>query len=199
MPGLGALFHEALVFAADSHGDQRRMGTDVPYVSHLLGVCALVLESEGDETEAIAALLHDAIEDGKARPEEVERRFGPVVLRIVAECSDPLPASIPWIERKRAYIAHLPDASPPAIRVSIADKLENARAILFDYRLHGESVWNRLADPNQLWYYGELASAFRRREDEPGLEWLPPYVDELERVVAELRRQIELTSGRPNA
>jgi GTP pyrophosphokinase len=178
---------EALAYATQVHAGQSRKGTSVPYVSHVLGVCALVLEDGGGEDEAIAALLHDAVEDGGGPPvlAEIRRRFGDRVADIVRACSDtdetPKP---PWKARKARYIAQLRAAGPGARRVSCADKLHNARSILRDYRLVGERLWDRFSAPpeEQLWYYRALVDAFRQ----PGRTAL---VDELERVVGELESE----------
>ena len=143
---LTSRFENALVFAAQLHREQRRKGSNVPYVSHLLAVAALVIEHGGDEDEAIAALLHDAIEDqgGPTARDRILRRFGEPVARIVEGCSDsqttPKP---PWKERKRAYIAGIGEKSASVRLVSAADKLHNARCILSDYRTLGEEVWRR--------------------------------------------------------
>ena len=139
-------FIEALAYATEVHAGQSRKGTSVPYVSHVLAVCSLVLEDRGGEDEAIAALLHDAVEDGGGQPrlEDIRRRFGDRVAEIVWTCSDtdetPKP---PWKDRKTRYIAHVRAAGPDARRVSCADKLHNARSILRDYRALGERLWDR--------------------------------------------------------
>lgn len=184
-PKLGEHFSRALVFAADKHGTQIRKGGDIPYLGHLLSVAGLVIEAGGTETEVIAALLHDAVEDaedgdGKAMLAEIRARFGAEVAGIVDECSDadvqPKP---PWEERKRAYIEHLATASDGAVLVSLADKLDNARAILRDLRIHGDELWQRFshADPaRHLWYYEGLLEQFEARSE----SWL---VDELRRVI----------------
>jgi len=178
-------FHRALVFAAELHADQLRKGDGrTPYVAHLLGACSIVLENGGDEDEAIAALLHDAIEDqgGAAAREAIHDAFGDRVAAIVDACSDtdetPKP---PWRQRKEAYLAHLPDATPSARLVSAADKLHNARAILRDYHRLGEEVWDRFRGGKQgsLWYYRSLVAIYR----EVGPAGL---ADELGRVVAEI-------------
>jgi len=142
-----------------------------------------VLEDGGDEDEAVAALLHDAVEDqgGEARLEEIRERYGERVAEIVRECSDtdatPKP---PWRERKIAYLGHVPTASAGAARVSLADKLHNARAVLYDYRRLGEQLWERFnPEADQLWYYRSLVQAFRRHG-------VTPLVAELTRVVAEV-------------
>jgi GTP pyrophosphokinase len=177
-------FKEALALATDVHRGQSRKGTSVPYVSHVLGVCSLVLEDGGSEDEAIGALLHDAVEDGGGRPmlDEIRRRFGERVAEIVWACSDtdetPKP---PWKERKTRYIEHVRQAGPDARRVSCADKLHNARSILRDYRALGERLWDRFtaSGDETLWYYRELVAAFRQSDRSP-------LVAELERVVSEL-------------
>ena len=143
MPDLTDRFVKALAFATERHGEQRRKGTEVPYVSHLLGTCALVLEAGGDEDEAIAALLHDTLEDQVATFDEVADVFGERVAGIVRECSDseedPKPS---WKERKAAYLEALPHHSRSAILVSNADKLHNLRTIVADYRQIGSDSGN---------------------------------------------------------
>src|SRR5947199_8691848 len=129
-------FEEALIYATRLHASQSRKGSTTPYIAHLLAVTALVLENGGNEDEAIAALLHDAIEDqgGASTREEIRRHFGDAVVAIVDGCTDtevmPKP---PWRGRKEAYIAHIRHASPSVRLVSAADKLHNARTILADY------------------------------------------------------------------
>ena len=185
-PPLGPRLDAAFALARELHATQRRKKTEIPYVAHLLGVASLVLDDGGDEDEAIAALLHDAVEDQGGAPTLalIRERFGPRVAAIVAACSDtdvvPKP---PWRARKEAYVAHLgdPDLPDGALRVSLADKVHNARAILFDLRA-GHDVFARFSAPRdeQLWYYGALAAAFAELTDSP-------MVAELQRVVNELR------------
>lgn len=184
---LGARFSEALAYAADAHREQARKGTTIPYVAHLLAVTALVLEDGGDEDLAIAALLHDVAEDqgGEDRLTDIERRFGPRVSGIVQDLSDttetPKP---PWRARKEAYLIHLRDASDDAIRVSLADKVHNLRAIVLDFRTHGEALWKRFDDDSdQPWYYRSLAEVLGGRR--PG-----PLADELARALRELEELI---------
>lgn len=161
---------EALVFAHRLHQHQRRKGADIPYITHLLGVAALVGDHGGDEDQVIGALLHDAIEDQiKVHPnlrERIAALFGPRVLEIVEACTDadtdPKP---PWRARKEAYLAHLeaaPDAAPFLI-VSAADKLYNARSIVRDHALIGDEIWARFRNGGEAgtrWYYRELARIF---------------------------------------
>ncbi len=182
----GPRFDRAVAFARALHAGQRRKGTDIPYVAHLLGVASLVVEDGGSEDEAIAGLLHDAVEDQGGAPtlRRIEQLFGREVARIVDACSDadvvPKP---PWRARKEAYIAHLPDADRAVLRVSLADKLHNARAILFD--LHaGHDVWSRFnADRDAiLRYYRALVEAFVARD-------AGPMAHELERAVESIERQ----------
>lgn len=162
---LSTRFEEALVFATRLHATQQRKGTEIPYVSHLLAVASLVIEAGGNEDEAIAALLHDGPEDqgGLRTLKEIRDRFGVPVGKIVAACSDTFDAKKPaWRARKETYLAHLREAAPSVLLVSCADKLHNARAILADYRRHGEALWSRFnaGRDDILWYYGELARFF---------------------------------------
>lgn len=165
---LGPRFNDALTYALELHGRQRRKGSGVPYIAHLLAVAALVIEDGGDEDQAIAGLLHDAVEDqgGRKTLETIRQRFGERVALIVEGCSDtdqtPKP---PWRQRKNAYIAHLRTASPEVRRVSLADKLHNSRSILNDL-LSGECVWERFKGGKEgtLWYYRSLLEVFRQTD-----------------------------------
>lgn len=159
-------FDEALAYASRLHRDQRRKGTSIPYISHLLSVAALVLEHGGNEDQAIAALLHDAVEDqgGPETLEAIRRRFGDTVAMIVADCTDAWEERKPeWRPRKEAYIAKLPGKDPSSLLVSLADKTHNARAILNDYRQLGDALWDRFngGKDGTLWYYQTLATVFR--------------------------------------
>ena len=186
---LSTRFEEALVFATQLHREQTRKGTTIPYIAHLLGVTSIVLEHGGNEDEAIAALLHDAIEDqgGASTREEIRRRFGETVVAIVNGCTDaeviPKP---PWRARKEAYIAHMAHASPSVRLVSAADKLHNARAILADYRVLGDALWMRFngGKAGTLWYYRSLVSAFRARGTTALVEELDRVVSEVEHLIA---------------
>ena len=188
-PMLSTRFDEALVYASQLHRDQLRKGTQIPYVSHLLAVTASVLEHGGTEDEAIAALLHDAVEDqgGPVTREAIRERFGDNVVAIVDGCSDAdtLPKP-PWCERKSAYIAHVVEAPRSVRLVSAADKLHNARAILADYRQHGEALWKRFngGPDGTLWYYRALTDAFRSVESNSLTEELDRTVAALERMAA---------------
>ena len=187
-PKLSPRFDEALHYATRLHSTQKRKGTEIPYIAHLLSVAALVLEDGGNEDEAIAALLHDAVEDqgGMATREEIRRRFGERVVHIVDGCTDaetiPKP---PWRERKERYIEHVRHAPLEVRRVSIADKLHNARSILSDFRQDGGALWDRFKGGKEgtLWYYRMLVQAYR----EAGSSFM---VKELDRVVSELERLV---------
>ncbi len=187
---LSERFTEALTYATHLHANQTRKGSGVPYIAHLLGVASIALEHGANEDEAIAALLHDAIEDqgGAATREEIRRRFGVMVTEIVDGCTDaetiPKP---PWRQRKEAYIAHIPNASPSELLVSSADKLHNARSILNDYRVLGEEVWERFKGGKEgtLWYYRSLVEAFRKTGSTPLIEELERVVSELEELASE--------------
>ena len=186
---LTSRFEDALSFAARLHSGQLRKGTAIPYVSHLLAVASVALEHGADEDEAIAALLHDAIEDQGGAPtrEEIRRRFGDRVTEIVDGCTDaetvPKP---PWRERKERYIAHVAEASPSVRLVSASDKLHNARSILSDLRACGDEVWSRFKGGREgtLWYYRSLVEAFRAHGTTPLVEELARTVAEIERVAA---------------
>jgi (p)ppGpp synthase/HD superfamily hydrolase len=183
---LSARFEEALILAVRWHAGQVRKETTIPYIAHLLGVASLVLEQGADEDEAIAALLHDAVEDqgGAVALEEIRRHFGDRVAEIVAGCTDawttPKP---PWRERKEAYIAHLRQASASVRLVSAADKLHNARSILADYRVLGDALWSRFNGGKEgtLWYYRALVETLQAADP-------TPLVEELDRVVSEMER-----------
>jgi (p)ppGpp synthase/HD superfamily hydrolase len=158
-------FEEALVYAARLHAKQTRKRSCVPYIAHLLGVTGIVLEDGGSEDEAIAALLHDAVEDqgGLQTLESIREKFGETVAEIVLEVSDsysdPKP---PWRERKQAYIDSIREASPSAMRVSLADKVYNAGSILQDLRRDGDAAWDKFngGKDGTLWYYDQLVAAF---------------------------------------
>jgi (p)ppGpp synthase/HD superfamily hydrolase len=189
---LGPAFEVALVYASMLHRTQtRKGGHDVPYVSHLLGVASLVLEEGGTETQAIAALLHDAVEDqgGRLRLDEIRERFGESVAAIVDACTDayeePKP---PWRPRKEAYIARLASEPLDALLVSVADKVHNARAILMDLREHGPNFFDVFTGGRDgtLWYYRTLVTTYRSIDG-----FNSRLVDELARTVT----QIEALAG----
>lgn len=184
MSPLGPRFVDALSYTAELHATQRRKGdAGIPYIGHLLGVCALVIEDGGTEDEAIGALLHDAVEDqgGAAQLAAIRERYGDGVALIVEECTDadgiPKP---PWADRKRAYLESLPTRSPSGLRVSSADKVFNAAAILRDHRQVGAKVWDRFTGcpESTLGYYEALAQVFEKLR--PGA------------LATELRRTVDL-------
>jgi (p)ppGpp synthase/HD superfamily hydrolase len=177
---------EAIDYAAEAHAGQVRKGSTIPYLSHLLAVTALVLEYGGDETAAVAAVLHDVVEDagGRARLGDVRVRFGDTVAAIVEGCTDadtvPKP---PWRGRKEAYIARLA-GEPAAVQlVSAADKLHNARTLLADHFEHGATLWSRFTGGREgtLWYYRALISTYSTAP--------PALVRELDRVVTALEQR----------
>ncbi len=195
-PLLTSRFDDALLLASKHHRRQLRKGTQIPYASHLLAVASLVLEMGGDEDEAIGALLHDLVEDGGG-PEglnAIRERFGDDVARIVLANSDtdeePKP---PWRTRKETYVASLAHKNADELRVSLADKLHNARAILLDYRTEGDALWGRFkAGEGEAvrWYYRALLDGFRARQETLGSQALP-MLEELKRTVDELDRLAE--------
>ena len=172
---LSERFEDALALAASAHRNQRRKGSEIAYVGHLLGVCALVIEEGGNEDEAIAALLHDVVEDqgGKSRLEEIRERFGDRVATIVRACSDRIgddghdpteQGKDAWRARKEEYLEHLEHQPPEVLIVSLADKLYNARAISRDYTEIGEALWPRFTGERDgtVWYYRSLSEKFSR-------------------------------------
>jgi (p)ppGpp synthase/HD superfamily hydrolase len=183
---LSRQFEKALTYATRIHGGQLRKKTRIPYIAHILGVAAVAMEYGANETEAIAALLHDAVEDcgGAKRLRDIERKFGKEVARIVEGCTDtcqtPKP---PWLERKKAYLAHVRHAAMPTQLVSASDKLHNVRAILMDYRKEGERLWSRFNSGKQgaLWYYRALVNAFNGKSRK-----LSGLVQELDRTLTVL-------------
>jgi len=185
---LGPRFEDALIYALHVHAGQTRKQTSVPYAAHLLAVAALVLEDGGDEDQAIGALLHDAAEDagGQGRVDDVRARFGAQVAEIVEGCSDsfsgPGERKAPWAERKRAYVERLRTEPEHVVRVSVADKLHNAGAMLRDLRSEGPGLWDRFTTKSagdQIGYYRAVLEAVRGR-------FASPMVGELERTVAEI-------------
>jgi (p)ppGpp synthase/HD superfamily hydrolase len=184
---LSRQFEKALVYATRAHRDQTRKKTGIPYIAHILGVTAIAMEYGANETEAIAALLHDAVEDcgGAKRLRDIERKFGKAVAKIVDGCTDtyatPKP---PWRERKEAYLAHLKNSNSATRLVSASDKLHNTRAILAELRRHGLEVFGRFSGKKDgtLWYYRALVTAFREHGDHADL------VDELDRVVTQIEK-----------
>lgn len=178
------------------HSGQTRKQSSIPYFAHLLGVCALVLEAGGDEDLAIAALLHDVVEDCGGAPmlKQVRRRFGRRVAHVVDGCTDtdqtPKP---PWRKRKKDYLQRLRTEDADVRLVSAADKVHNARAILRDYREIGEPIWERFQGKREgtLWYYRALVKEFGRGQANS-------LTRELERVVTELEAET-VRGKRPRA
>jgi (p)ppGpp synthase/HD superfamily hydrolase len=193
-PRLGPRLQRAFRYAAEKHAGQTRKKTAVPYLSHLMAVASLVLEAGGDEDMAIAALLHDVVEDcgGMPRLREVRTQFGTRVAKIVEGCTDSFGDPKPeWIERKKGYLREVKDADAETRLVSAADKLHNVRTILADYRRDGESVWKRFSGKKEgtLWYYRALSDEYQGRNPNR-------LTRELEIVVAELERAV---GGKPQS
>lgn len=180
-------FEQALVYATRLHAQQIRKATGVPYISHLLSVTALVLEDGGDEDEAIAALLHDAVEDqgGQATRAEIYRLFGERVGSIVDGCTEfDTEIKPPWRDRKQQYLEQLRQGTPSVRRVALADKLHNARTLLQDYRREGEALWSMFSAGKEgmLWFYHSLLGIYREMAPSPMVEELARVVGELEQL-----------------
>ncbi len=182
-------FPHALALAAELHASQSRKGSGIPYVSHLLAVASLVIEHGGDEDEAIAAVLHDAVEDqgGAATREKILCRFGERVAMIVDGCTDtdqtPKP---PWQARKTAYLTALESAESSVLLVSAADKIHNLRSIVADYRTLGEALWNRFSGGREgtLWYFRQVTKLLASRFPGPLTQELQATLAELETLAA---------------
>ncbi len=160
----------ALALAVEAHDGQKRKGTDIPYLAHPMGVASIALDHGADEDQAIAALLHDAVEDGGQHFAEIIReQFGDRVADIVEGCTDGVPDASgikeAWLPRKQRYIAHLRQSPEDVLLVSGSDKLHNARAIVEDLLNIGRSVFDRFtATPEQtIWYYETLSEIFTER------------------------------------
>lgn len=188
MPELTSRFDDALTYSHQLHRAQTRKGNGSPYIGHLLGVASIVIDDGGSEDEAIAALLHDAAEDhgGRERLDEIRSRFGEAVARIVADCTDSWDTpKRPWVDRKREYVEHARSLPAPSLRVSAADKVHNAYAILRDLRNTGETVWDRFNAPadDVIAYYEGLVRSFRQSGG-------GKLVEELERIVKGIQREM---------
>lgn len=197
-PLLGPRFARALAVAHELHWDHARKDGGTPYLGHLLGVAAIVLQHGGTEDEAIAALLHDAPEDrgGEATLARIEREFGATVSGMVYGLSDTLESPKPeWRKRKEAYVEHVRrDATPSVLLVGAADKLDNLRAILRDARAEGDAVWARFTGGRDgtLWYYRAVTEAYRAaRVDGRYPERGAAILDEVERVLAQVEGAAE--------
>jgi len=202
---LSRTYANALAVASEHHRQQKRKGSEIPYLSHLLGVTSLVLENRGNEDEAIAGLLHDAVEDAEdsaslaAIRVLIKAEFGDAVLDIVEACSDSdadekaterassaEERMLGWSDRKERYLLHLESAPGPVLLVSASDKVHNARAIVRDLEVVGRDVFSRFnaGEAGTVGYYRRLAEVFaKRKADEPRIAWL---ADELERLVGEM-------------
>lgn len=190
---LSERFDEALVFASRLHADQRRKGDHTPYIAHLLAVTAIALEHGATEDEAIAALLHDAVEDQGGRPTlaRIEEQFGPRVAAIVEGCTDTNQVHKPsWRPRKERYIAHLRTAPYSVRLVAAADKLHNVRSVLADYRMLGEALWSRFTGRREgtLWFYRAVVAALRSAH-QPDEDRLARLIDDLDRAVTDLEQR----------
>ena len=186
---LTSRLYEAVRLTVDLFGRDARKSSLVPALSHLFSVCALVQLDGGDEDEAIAALLHDTLED---KPQlitrkQIQKRFGARVLEIIEVSTDtpqdyqggPKP---PWRDRKQAYLDHARKTDPTLLRVTVADKVDNLRAILADHQRIGVELWQRFnaGQTDQVWYYQEAVKAY----EQAGFQ--SPLLTELTRMVAEL-------------
>lgn len=186
---LSERFVKAVGLANDLHKGHLRKGTQIPYLSHLLAVASLVIESGGNEDETIAALLHDAVEDcgGAEAMKQIREHFGENVAAIVDGCTEtdqkPKP---PWKPRKDQYIEQIKTGSPSVRLVSCADKLHNVSSTLAEHRQVGEKIWEKfkVTKEETLWFYKAYLGALRDSEgNRPIFYELELAVYELEKVI----------------
>jgi (p)ppGpp synthase/HD superfamily hydrolase len=198
-PALGARLQRAFRYAAEKHAGQTRKQTTVPYLSHLMAVAGLVLEAGGDEDMAIAALLHDVVEDcgGMPRLREIRKGFGTRVAKIVEGCTDSFGEPKPeWMARKKDYLLGLRDANSETRLVSASDKLHNVRTILADYRQDGGAIWERFTGKKEgtLWYYRALSDEYQRTPNRITRE-LEITVRALEAAVRKTPRELKVIAS----
>jgi (p)ppGpp synthase/HD superfamily hydrolase len=200
-PHLGPRLQKAFRYAAEKHAGQTRKQSAVPYLSHLMAVTSLVLEGGGDEGMAMAALLHDVVEDCGGMPtlREVRKLFGTRVAKIVEGCTDSFSdPKLPWIVRKEEYLKRLKHEDAETRLVSASDKLHNVRTVIADYRQDGESIWKRFSGGRDgtLWYYRALSDEFQRRKPNRITRELAIAVQELENTTGGKRQRAPLKIDR---
>lgn len=183
-------FNDAFLFASRLHDGQMRKGSSVPYLSHLMAVSALVMENGGTQDQAIAALLHDTVEDqgGEETLSEIRERFGDDVASIVEECSESLDIKDhPWRERKEWFLNRIVQMSERGLLVCVADKFHNVQGLINDHRNQGDQMWSSFnaGKTEQLWYYRSVAALLCERTENTLATTLSEKVDELEARCAE--------------
>ncbi len=162
-------FRNALDYAARKHATQTRKASDIPYLSHLMSVCSIVMDNTPDEDVWIAALLHDAVEDqgGEKTALEIEEQFGKRVADLVRGCSEMTAGEDgvrpSWLQRKQCYLANLPGSDPGVLLISVADKLHNARSVLRDWLACGEDAYCKFSagKAGTHWYYQQIIQCYR--------------------------------------
>lgn len=179
-------FEKALVYATRLHANQKRKAGNIPYIAHLLAVTSLVLEGGGNEDEAIAGLLHDAVEDqgGAATREEIRSLFGETVVAIVDGCTESdITPKPPWRDRKLKYLENLRQASPSVLLVSVADKLHNARSIIVEWQQQGDAVWSHFhgSKEDKVWFYQELLKIYQSK----GSNFMTKELEQLVKVMSQ--------------
>jgi (p)ppGpp synthase/HD superfamily hydrolase len=185
---------KALVLAVEAHDGQKRKGTDIPYIAHPMGVASIALDHGADEEQAMAALLHDAVEDGGSHyAQRIREQFGDRVADIVDGCTDGVADANgkkeAWKPRKERYISHLQNATDDVLLVSGSDKLHNARAIVEDLLQIGPAVFDRFTASKEqtIWYYESLAGVFMRRQT-PMAQALSDTVERMKQLSNETSR-----------
>lgn len=162
---LSELFEQALVFSKQKHEGQFRKGNTAPYISHPMVVASYVLECGGSENQAIAALLHDVIEDCGVTKEDLEKHFNPTIAKLVMEVTEQLDwGQCPWEERKKKYIQQVRVASREAHLIALCDKYHNLSSLVHDLKFRGKSAWAifKQTPSKTVWYYGEMLNIFQK-------------------------------------
>ena len=181
---------EAYTYSYKLHKKQMRKGSNIPYFTHLSSVSNLIIENNGTTTQAIAGLLHDAVEDqgGAKTLAIIKKKFGPKVAKIVDQCSDTtIEPKPPWKERKIKYIQNIKNKTQDTLLVSLCDKYHNASCILSDYQKVGERMWDRFTASKQetFWYYESLYKEFKKylKNHPKMIKAFKNKVDEMKKII----------------
>lgn len=182
---LSPKFEKALSFATQLHATQYRKGSKAPFITHLLSVCAIILEDGGTEDEAIAGLLHDAVEDqgGLKTLEAIKNTFGERIAQIVLECSEThLSPKPPWKERKVQSLAKMKQISDSAIRVVLADKVHNSQSLIREHQKYGTIIWNNFKAGREgtVWYFNQVCAVLNERTNSELIHELKLAVNRIE-------------------
>jgi (p)ppGpp synthase/HD superfamily hydrolase len=174
------VIEKALQIAAKAHVNQRRKGSDIPYIVHPVAVGMILMKAGYDETLVAAGILHDTVEDTDLSLQDIEQEFGPKIAEIVGGCSEPDKA-LSWDQRKTHTIEYLKNAPNDIRAVACADKLHNIRSITNDYKRIGAEIWNKFnaGKEKQEWYYTQIVESLNYQNSFPLVEELKEEVHNL--------------------